>query len=627
VAAFIGQPPNDGPTLSPDGMHFAVQRMKGGVETVDVIRVDDGAVVSSFLFKEDVNVFDHGWIDNQTLMLRSRMGDPYWQEFPLIGRFHRFDITNNKVEKLFVRQAFTVGREDGELRERFGGYPVRLSHNIFPDSFDARVIVRKETVSEVFRYDMLRESYDSLARISGNIVDVYTDDAGNVLVAYGKPRQEGKTFNSNAFLHYRASGDADWQSAYEGPFDDGSVAIIGKGPKENTVYLLETITGDMAALSILNLMNGEITNVFRPARADVHSYYLDGSQELYAVRYDDHFPQWFYPNGKHLAAQIHQLIRGRFDTMNVDLSFSHDNSRAIATVSGDANPGTYYLFDTDGNKLKKLFDRNPALADFALGERHPLDLQGRDKRRIPAYVNLPKKPKKNMPFIVWVRDGPNGFPATWGYDPEAQFFASQGIGVLTVNHRGKMGFGESYTKAGFGEWANYIPDDITAGVNHLIEQDIADADRICVVGRRFGAYLAMLMALEHRRMYRCVVGIAGFYDLVGIWKFLPQRGARERFEETTVGVASASEDRFKDASPRWRARQLRIPAMIVEGQQYRNSIGEQTMDLVREFRAGELDHELVILDNERTDNWLTDEEKRLAFQTIADFVQTHTAPR
>ena len=633
VAAFFGQAPNERPALSPDGEHFALQRMKeDGVETVDVVRVDNGDVVASFLFKEDVNVFDHGWIDNQTLILRSRMGDPYWQEFPVIGRFHRFDITNNKVDQLFVRQQLGVGREDGELRGRFGGYPVRLRHLMFPGSFDARAIVRQETTTEVFRYDMLRESYKSLERISGNVVDVHTDDDGNVLVAYGKPQIQGRTFNGQSFLIYRASGDAEWKTAYEGSFDDASVSIIGKGPAikdkdpKNIVYLLETITGDLGGLSYLDLGTGEIKNLFRPARTDVHSYYLDGKQELYAIRYDDHFPQWYYPNPQHLAVKIHQVVRNQFKSMNVDLAFSRDNSKAIATVSGDANPGTYYLFDTDGSKLKKLFDRNPAVNDYKLGERHPLEFPGPDDTRIPAYVTLPKGAAKDLPFIVWVHDNPNGMLATWGYDAEAQFFASLGIGVMHVNHRGKMGFGVEFTKAGFGEWGNYILDDIAEGVRTLTRQGIADPDRICIVGRRWGAYVAMQSALDHRRLYRCAAGIAGYYDLVGIWKFMPQRGARERFEMSTVGD-SASEDRYKEISPRWRARELRMPVMLVEGQQYRNNISEQVMDLVRELRAGDLPHELLILDNERTDNWLTDDEKRRGFKALANFIQTNTAPK
>lgn len=627
VAAFFGQASNEYPVLAPDGKHFALQRMKeDGVETVDVVRVANGDIVASFLFKEDVNVFDHGWIDNQTLILRSRMGDPYWQEFPRIGRYHRFDITNNKVDQLFVRQQLGIGREDGELRGRFGGYPVRLRRHMFPGSFDARVIIRQETTSEVFQYDMLRESYKSLERLNGNVVDIYTDDDGDVLLAYGKPRLQGRTFNDQSFLIYRATGAGEWKTAYEGPFDDATVSIVGKGPKEDTVYLLETITGDLGTLSYIDLGSGRITNVFRPARTDIHSYYLDGKNDLYAVRYDDHFPQWFYPNPKHLAAQIHNLLRGQFKSMNVDLTFSRDNSRAIATVSGAAGPGTYYLFDTDGNKLKKLFDRNEAVASYPLGERHPLEFPGPDDRRIPAYVTLPKGAGQNLPFVVWVHDDPNGMPATWGYDAEAQFFASLGIGVLTVNHRGKMGFGVEFTKAGFGEWGNYIPDDIAEGVRFLTRQGIADPDRICIVGRRWGAYVAMLSALDHRRLYRCAAGIAGFYDLVGIWKFMPPRGGRERFEFATVG-ATASEDRYKDISPRWRARQLRLPVMLIEGQQYANAIGEQVMDLVRELRAGDLPHELVILDNDRTDNWLTDEEKRQAFQALGSFIQVNTAPK
>ena len=83
-----------------------------------------GDIVASFLFKADVNVFDHGWVDNKTLILRSADGRSLLAGVPehraLSPVRHR---ETNRADQLFVRQQLGVGREDGELRGRFRRLP------------------------------------------------------------------------------------------------------------------------------------------------------------------------------------------------------------------------------------------------------------------------------------------------------------------------------------------------------------------------------------------------------------------------------------------------------------------------------------------------------------------------
>ena len=80
---------------------------------------------------------------------------------------------------------------------------------------------------------------------------------------------------------------------------------------------------------------------------------------------------------------------------------------------------------------------------------------------------------KNLPIVVnphggpWARD-------EWGFNPEVQFLANRGFGVLQMNFRGSTGYGRKFWEAGFRQWGQSMQDDITDGVKWLIDQGIAD---------------------------------------------------------------------------------------------------------------------------------------------------------
>ena len=50
--------------------------------------------------------------------------------------------------------------------------------------------------------------------------------------------------------------------------------------------------------------------------------------------------------------------------------------------------------------------------------------------------------------------------------------------VLQPNFRGSSGFGKDFMYAGRGKWGKEMQDDVTDGVNYLIDQGYVDPDRI-----------------------------------------------------------------------------------------------------------------------------------------------------
>jgi len=57
-----------------------------------------------------------------------------------------------------------------------------------------------------------------------------------------------------------------------------------------------------------------------------------------------------------------------------------------------------------------------------------------------------------------------------------------------MNFRGSWGYGKAYLDAGNRQWGDKMQDDITYGVKYLIEQGIADPNRMGIYGLSYGGY-------------------------------------------------------------------------------------------------------------------------------------------
>lgn len=119
---------------------------------------------------------------------------------------------------------------------------------------------------------------------------------------------------------------------------------------------------------------------------------------------------------------------------------------------------------------------------------------------------------KNLPIII----KPHGGPWTrdvWGLNPEVQFLANRGIGVLQINFRGSTGYGKAFWEAGFKQWGRKMLDDITDGVRWLVHQGIADPERIGIYGASYGGYAALAGLAFTPDLYACGVDYLGVSNI------------------------------------------------------------------------------------------------------------------
>lgn len=150
---------------------------------------------------------------------------------------------------------------------------------------------------------------------------------------------------------------------------------------------------------------------------------------------------------------------------------------------------------------------------------------------------------------------------SWGYDARTQFFANRGYAVLQVNFRGSEGYGKSFLEAGFKQWDLKMQDDITDGVRWLIDEGIADSERIAIFGWSFGGYAALAGLTFTPEIYACGLDLWGISNYFTLYRSFPSYW-KPFLEEINERWGDIEEDRDQmyQTSPVFHVENIRAPA-------------------------------------------------------------------
>jgi dipeptidyl aminopeptidase/acylaminoacyl peptidase len=156
---------------------------------------------------------------------------------------------------------------------------------------------------------------------------------------------------------------------------------------------------------------------------------------------------------------------------------------------GFIEPGDLYLADLDTGEEQRLTRLNDdVLSELALPTVVPLNFSSIDGAPVEAWFLRPAEADGPLPTVLNIHGGPH---AGWGahFNFDNLMFTGAGYGVLLVNHRASTGYGDDFATAIRGDWGNLDYADLMAGVDHAIEEELADADRLGVCGISGGGNL------------------------------------------------------------------------------------------------------------------------------------------
>jgi dipeptidyl aminopeptidase/acylaminoacyl peptidase len=328
-----------------------------------------------------------------------------------------------------------------------------------------------------------------------------------------------------------------------------------------------------------------------------------------------------------------EAVQRAFPKKEVEVSgWSVDGSRTLAKVETPSTPPVYYLIDFKSRRADIAGEEYPGLEGATLGEFREITYKARDGTPIPAYLTLPPgKHTGSAPLVVLPHGGPQArdYP---GFDWWVQFLATRGYAVLQPQFRGSTGFGEAFERAGFRQWGGLMQDDVTDGVRAMIDQGIADAHHVCIVGASYGGYAALAGAAFTPDLYACAVSINGVSDLRELRRtqvptvvgsaFRVGRVISSVESVWTERIGSETDPALATKSPINSVGAIKIPVMIAYGTGDGVVPTEQSIRMAEALQKAGKTVTVVKLPDE--DHWLSQAATRTAMlEALDSFLKQH----
>ncbi len=119
---------------------------------------------------------------------------------------------------------------------------------------------------------------------------------------------------------------------------------------------------------------------------------------------------------------------------------------------------------------------------------------GRRRRSRPGSIRRSiASPGARYPLVVYIHGGPQGYDGDFfDFDLENQLFPARGWAVLRVNYRGSTSYGETFSRAIWGDWHRREYDDLMAALDQaLATRDWIDPARLGIGGWSYGGIMTL----------------------------------------------------------------------------------------------------------------------------------------
>jgi dipeptidyl aminopeptidase/acylaminoacyl peptidase len=418
---------------------------------------------------------------------------------------------------------------------------------------------RNKEVFDAYRLNVESGELKLIAENPGNISSWTTDHDGNIRVAT-------TTDGVNTSLLFRKTENDAWKTVITTNFKESFIPQFFTFDNK-ALYGVSNVGRDKTAVVEFDPETGKETKVlFEQPEVDVSGlHYSKKRKVITSASYTTWKEEWkfFDPESETLYKTLGEKLPG-YDVYVVS-SNKQEDMFIVRTIT-DRSLGAFYLYDSKSGDLTKLADRNPWLKEDQLSEMKPIEYTSRDGLTIHGYLTLPKgKAGRNLPIVVnphggpWVRD-------EWGFNPEVQFLANRGFGVLQMNYRGSTGYGRKFWEAGFRQWGESMQDDITDGVKWLIDQGIADPKRVAIYGGSYGGYAVLEGLTKTPDLYAAGVDYVGVSNLFTFMKTVPPywKPFLDMMYEM-VGNPEKDKTLFEANSPALNADRIKAPLFVAQG--------------------------------------------------------------
>ena len=596
---FFRNPEKTAFKLSPNGEYFSylapwekrlnVFVQKVGADSAIRITSETARDIAGYLWKGN----------NRVLFLKDTGGD---ENFHLYG----VNIDGTELKGLTVFEKVRTDLID-DLKDVEGEVIIGLNE-------------RNPEVFDPFRLDVITGEMTQLAENPGNIVGWMTDHAGKLRVAFTTDGVNQtilfRETEQDSFAPVLTTSFKETVSPYLFTFDD------------KQLYTASNIGRDKTALVVLDPATGKEKEVlFETQEADIEGIdYSRKDKKLLSVTWTtdkekDHF---FDTEAETMKKTIQDKLPGYQIAIG---SHNKAEDKFMIRTYSDKSRGAYYLFDKASKELTKLADLSPWLNENNLCDMKPISYKSRDGLTIHGYLTLPKGyEEKNLPVVI----NPHGGPWArdyWGFNPEVQFLANNGYAVLQMNYRGSTGFGKEFWQLSFKQWGRTMQNDISDGVKWLVDQGIADSNRVAIYGGSYGGYATLAGLTLSPELYAAGVDYVGVSNMFTFMETIPPywKPMLDMIYEM-VGHPKTDSLMLAEVSPVFLVDKIKAPLFVAQGANDPRVNKDESDQIVKALKDRGIDVEYMVKDNEG--HGFHNEENRFDFyRSMLAFLDKHLKPQ
>lgn len=549
---FFGNPEISGGQLSPDGKWISFTKEYGGIMNIWVKKIDEPFDKARPLTDSKRPLNGYFWSEDgkYILYVKDNNGDENMNIFavdPIAKATTGVPASRNITPlKEIAAQIYMVSRKDPDLLMVGLNNRDKAWHDLYS---------LKISTGE------MKKIYENTDRVTG-----YDFDWDEKLRVLSKTDDKGTT----QFLY--KDGDK-LTPIYETLVTEN--AYIASWSEDNAKFYLVTNKGDLdkTALFLMDPKTKQITKVEADpkGKVDFGGLSMDrNTRKIISTSYTGDKTDYYWKDKT--WEENYKFLQSKFPGREVNFgSSTKDYSKFLISVWGDKYASESYFFDAKTRQL--IFQYTPRAelkkVEQYLASMTPISYKSSDGLEIPAYLTLPVGSSgKNIAVVVLVHGGPKGPRDYWGYNPIVQFLANRGYAVLQPNFRASGGYGKKFQNGGDLQWGKLMQDDITWGVKHLINQGIADKNKVAIMGGSYGGYATLAGLAFTPEVYAAGVDIVGPSNLFTLLDSVPAYWESGRaFLYGMVGDPRTEEGkkRMQEASPLFSVDKIVKPLLIVQG--------------------------------------------------------------
>lgn len=546
--------------ISPDGRHLAATVPLEDRVVLVVLDRATGGIASGGAGAANTEVVDFWWADDGHVLLT--MGQRFGSRqvtYPT-GEIHVLELDRKRVRRL-IGEAGQAGIVQNLV-------PTTPEFAIVVDPLPDEpgvALVAVELPDAQPRAQLERLNLRSGRRTTVTAAPVrrarfILDPAGVARFAYGFDVE------NYSKLYYRDGEGAAWRLVHDARGSDFIAKAVGMAADGATAYVQVTRPdGGPDAIEAWDMRTLARTPLLQDPVVDPERiiYDSDGRTPVGARYMDDGVRLRFFDEDSAVARRYRMLESALPGSAVAITSGTRDGRLSLVHAASDRDPGQYLLFDAEARTLDGVFARMDWLAPGQAAPTRRIRLQARDGVALHGYLTRPAGADEGpLPLVVMPHGGPFGVFDAWYFDTESQLLAAAGYAVLRVNYRGSGNYGRRFQESGAGQWGGAMQDDLTDATRWAIDEGIAVADRICIVGASYGGYAALMGVAREPGLYRCAVGYVGVYDLPALHADRARTAASLRH---WVNEWMGARDTLAERSPVNLAARIKAPVLLVAG--------------------------------------------------------------